>query len=126
MRALSAHMAAAGNRALPEEAAEHARHHLLDTLAAMLSGSELPPGQAALRHLRAYGGPGRATVAASGLTAAPADAALANGVMAHADETDDSHNASRSHPSARRSRRRSTRWRRSAAAGRSGPTRWSG
>jgi 2-methylcitrate dehydratase PrpD len=32
------------------------------------------------------------------LTAAPADAALANGVMAHADETDDSHNASRSHP----------------------------
>ena len=32
------------------------------------------------------------------LTAAPSDAALANGVMAHADETDDSHNASRSHP----------------------------
>jgi 2-methylcitrate dehydratase PrpD len=32
------------------------------------------------------------------LTAAPVDAALANGVMAHADETDDSHNASRSHP----------------------------
>jgi 2-methylcitrate dehydratase PrpD len=34
----------------------------------------------------------------SALTAAPLDAALANGVMAHADETDDSHNESRSHP----------------------------
>jgi 2-methylcitrate dehydratase PrpD len=34
----------------------------------------------------------------SAITAAPVDAALANGVMAHADETDDSHNASRSHP----------------------------
>jgi 2-methylcitrate dehydratase PrpD len=34
----------------------------------------------------------------SSLSAAPVDAALANGVMAHADETDDSHNASRSHP----------------------------
>ena len=35
--------------------------------------------------------------AGTGLSATAADAALANGVMAHADETDDSHNASRSH-----------------------------
>jgi 2-methylcitrate dehydratase PrpD len=31
-------------------------------------------------------------------TSPPIDAALANGMMAHADETDDSHNESRSHP----------------------------
>ena len=98
MRALSGYMAQAGTRALPDEVAEHAKHHLLDTLAAMVSGSELLPGQAALRYIRSHGGKGAATIVGSTLTAAAGDAALANGVMAHADETDDSHNASRSHP----------------------------
>jgi len=98
MNALSTYMSAAGSRALPAEVAEHAKHHLLDTLASMISGSELLPGQAALRYIRANGGKGAATIVGSALTATPVDAALANGVMAHADETDDSHNASRSHP----------------------------
>jgi 2-methylcitrate dehydratase PrpD len=98
MTALSTYMSAAATRALPAEAIEHAKHHLLDTLAAMISGSELPPGQAAQRYVRAHGGKGDATIAGTTLTASPTDAALANGVMAHADETDDSHNASRSHP----------------------------
>jgi 2-methylcitrate dehydratase PrpD len=98
MQTLSDYMAAAGSRPLPDEATEHAKHHLLDTLAAMISGSELLPGQAAQRYIRAHGGKGAATIAGTMLTAAPSDAALANGVMAHADETDDSHNASRSHP----------------------------
>ncbi len=98
MNALSAYMSAAGTGALPAEVAEHAKHHLLDSLASMISGSELPPGQAAQRYIRAHGGKGAATIAGTLLTAAPGDAALANGVMAHADETDDSHNASRSHP----------------------------
>jgi 2-methylcitrate dehydratase PrpD len=98
MSALSTYMSAAGDRALPPEAAIEAKHHLLDTLAAMISGAALPPGQAAQRYIGAYGGKGGATIAGTALTAAPVDAALANGVMAHADETDDSHNASRSHP----------------------------
>jgi 2-methylcitrate dehydratase PrpD len=98
MNELSSYMSAAGTRALPAEAAEHAKHHLLDTLASMVSGSQLLPGQAALRYLRSHGGKGTATIAGSAMTAACVDAALANGVMAHADETDDSHNASRSHP----------------------------
>jgi 2-methylcitrate dehydratase PrpD len=98
MNALSAYMSAAGTRALPAEATEHAKYHLLDTLASMISGSELPPGQAAQRYIREHGGKGATTVLGSALTAAPIDAALANGVMAHADETDDSHNESRSHP----------------------------
>ena len=98
MDALSAYMSAAANRALPAEVAEHAKHHLLDTLAAMISGSQLLPGQAALRYASTHAGKGTATVVGSALTAAAGDAALANGVMAHADETDDSHNASRSHP----------------------------
>jgi 2-methylcitrate dehydratase PrpD len=98
MSALSAYMSAAATRPLPEEVTEVAKQHLLDTLAAMISGSELPPGQAAQRYVREHGGNGAITVVGSPLTAAPIDAALANGVMAHADETDDSHNDSRSHP----------------------------
>jgi 2-methylcitrate dehydratase PrpD len=98
MTALSAYMSAAATRALPGNVAEHAKYHLLDTLAAMISGSELAPGQAAARYIGAHGGKGTATVAATRLTASAQDAALANGVMAHSDETDDSHNASRSHP----------------------------
>lgn len=98
MAALSAYMSTAGARVLPAEVAEKAKHHLLDTLAAMISGSELVPGQAALRYIRTHAGKGGATIANSALTAAPVEAALANGVMAHADETDDSHNTSRSHP----------------------------
>lgn len=98
INALSTYMSAAGTRVLPAEVAEHAKFHLLDTLASMISGSELPPGQAALRYIRSHAGKGAATIAGLPLTAAPIDAALANGVMVHADETDDSHNASRSHP----------------------------
>ena len=98
MNALSEYMSAAGTRPISADVAEHAKHHLIDTLASMISGSELPPGQAAQRYIRAHGGKGAATIAGTSLTAAPGDAALANGVMAHSDETDDSHNASRSHP----------------------------
>ena len=96
MSILSAYMSAAGTRALPADATEHTKHHLLDTLASMISGSELLPGQAAQRYIQMHGGKGSITIAGTSLTAAPGDAALANGVMAHADETDDSHNASRS------------------------------
>ena len=98
MSALSAYMSAAGARALPAEITEHAKYHLLDTLASMISGSELAPGQAAQRYIRERGAKGAATVAGFALTAAPIDAALANGVLAHSDETDDSHNNSHSHP----------------------------
>jgi 2-methylcitrate dehydratase PrpD len=98
MAALGEYMSAARHRSLPTEIAEHAKHHVLDTLAAMISGSGLPPGQAAQRYIRDNAVEGSVTIAASALTAPPIDAALANGVMAHADETDDSHNASRSHP----------------------------
>jgi hypothetical protein len=53
MSALSVYMGAAGTRTLPAEAAEHAKHHLLNTLASMISGAELLPGEAAQRYIRA-------------------------------------------------------------------------
>ena len=100
MAALSAYMAAAAAQTLPPDVIEHVKQHIVDTFAAMVSGSELVPGRAALRFARAQGGKGSATVVGSTLLAGPVEAALANGVLAHSDETDDSHSASQSHPGA--------------------------
>ena len=100
MEALSRYMAAAKDRALPADVAEKAKHHVLDTFAAMVSGSELPPGVAALALARAQAGRPTATVVGSSILTGPMDAALVNGVLAHADETDDSHGPSQSHPGA--------------------------
>ena len=100
MAKLSSYMSEARSRALPDAAVEKAKHHILDTFAAMVSGSDLPPGQAALRFVEAYGGEKVATVVASRIVCGPIEAALANGVLAHADETDDSHAPSQSHPGA--------------------------
>jgi 2-methylcitrate dehydratase PrpD len=98
MLTLSQYMAAASTQTLPADAAEQAKFHILDTLAAIISGSALPPGEAALRYLKLHAGSGAATVAGAKMNAGPVDAAMANGVMGHADETDDSHGRSRSHP----------------------------
>ena len=63
-------MAAVPARPLPLEAAAKAKQHMLDTFAAMISGSELPPGRAALAFARAQaGGRPAATVAGSTLLA---------------------------------------------------------
>jgi 2-methylcitrate dehydratase PrpD len=90
MTTLSTYMSEAWNRPLPDEVIEKAKHHILDTFAAMISGSELPPGRAAIRFARAYGGEKVAMVVGSNILCGPIEAALANGVLAHADETDDS------------------------------------
>ena len=98
MDKLSRYMSEACERALPDDVLEKAKHHIVDTLAAMISGSEIRPGHAAIEFVRAYGGKEVATVVASNIVCGPIEAALANGVLAHADETDDSHGPSRSHP----------------------------
>jgi 2-methylcitrate dehydratase PrpD len=98
MQRLSTYMASAGTRALPDEVIEKTKQHILDTFAAMISGSGLPPGRAAIEFARGYGGKEIATVVASNIVCGPIEAAFANGVLAHSDETDDSHGPSRSHP----------------------------
>ena len=100
MATLSGYMAGAKDRGLPPEVVEKAKHHILDTFAAMVSGSELPPGRAALTLARAQAGRPVATVLGSSVVTGPMDAALVNGVLAHSDETDDSHGPSQSHPGA--------------------------
>jgi len=98
MERLSRYMSEARSRALPDEVVEKTKQHVLDTLAAMISGSRLPPGRKALEFARSYGGREVATVVASNFLCGPIEAALTNGVLAHADETDDSHSPSQSHP----------------------------
>ena len=98
MDKLSAYMSEASERPLPDEVTEKTTQHILDTLAAMISGSELTPGRAALQFAEGYGGKEVATVVASKLVCGPIEAALTNGMLAHADETDDSHSPSQSHP----------------------------
>ncbi|RYC30094.1 MmgE/PrpD family protein [Lichenibacterium minor] len=98
MATLSGYMAAAGGRALPDEVVEKAKHHILDTFAAMISGSGLPPARAALKFAQGYATDPTATIAASRLTTNPLEAALVNGMLAHSDETDDSNEFSQSHP----------------------------
>jgi 2-methylcitrate dehydratase PrpD len=98
MTRLSAYMSEAGHRALPEQAVLDTKYHILDTLAAMISGSELPPGEAALRFAGSYGGGGNTTVVASKLLLGPIEAAIVNGALAQADETDDNYSAGGAHP----------------------------
>jgi 2-methylcitrate dehydratase PrpD len=98
MATLSAYMSEASSRALPLEVIEKAKHHILDTLAAIVSGAQLPPGEFAIRYARARSGDKIATVAASDVVCGPIEAAFANAMLAHSDETDDSHAPSQSHP----------------------------
>jgi 2-methylcitrate dehydratase PrpD len=98
MRALSAYLAEALRRELPAGVAEKGKHHLLDTLAAMVSGSGLPPGRMAIAYVEAQGGVPEALVVGSRVVTTAVNAALAGGMLAHADETDDSHAPSFSHP----------------------------
>src|SRR5262244_349103 len=97
-RQLSEYIAGALVRALPDAVVEKARHHILDTLAAMVSGTELKPGRLAVGYATAQAGAPEVSVVGTRLRTSAVNAALANGMLAHADETDDSHAPSRTHP----------------------------
>ncbi|HWO35452.1 MAG TPA: MmgE/PrpD family protein, partial [Candidatus Acidoferrum sp.] len=86
MDKLSAYMTEARNRELPEKALRETEHHILDTVAAMVSGSDLLPGREAIKFAQNYGGEKIATVVASKVLCGPIEAALANGQLAHSDE----------------------------------------
>src|SRR5262249_5410255 len=98
MRKLSAYMSEAGGRALPDEVVRQTKYHILDTLAAMVSGSELAPGRQAMQSPRAFRGQPTATIVASNILAGPLEAAIVNGALAQADETDDNYSAGGAHP----------------------------
>src|ERR1700733_1102744 len=100
MAKLSSYMSEAGSQPLPEEALEKTKQHILDTFAAMVSGAELAPGRFAIDFARAHSAEKTATVAASDVVCGAIEAAFSNAMLAHSDETDDSHAPSESHPGA--------------------------
>ena len=97
---VSDYIAAAGVKAIPEAATEAAKHHLLDTIAAMISGTHLLAGERAIAYINTQGGTPQACVPGTKIITTVVNSALTGGMLAHADETDDSHAASLTHPGA--------------------------
>jgi 2-methylcitrate dehydratase PrpD len=95
---LAGYIAGTLGRALPPAVVAKTRLHVLDTLAAMLSGSRLKPGELAAAYVDRLGGRPEATVIGTRIVTSAVNAALANAMMGHADETDDSHLAGLFHP----------------------------
>lgn len=98
MEQLSAYIAGALTRKPPEEVVERAKLHLVDTFAAMISGSRLRPGKKAIGYVKSLGGAREAGVVGTRIVTSATNAALANGMFGHADETDDTHPPSLTHP----------------------------
>lgn len=98
MSRLSNYMSVAKDRPLPDAVIEQAKLHILDTLGAMISGAGLPPAKVALAFAKAHPGGQEATIVGSRMLCSPIEAAMVNGMLAHSDETDDSHAPSHSHP----------------------------
>jgi 2-methylcitrate dehydratase PrpD len=81
---------------LPAQVIQKGKSHLLDSLAAVVSGSTLKPGKLGLQHAREQGGRAECGVLGTNFRTTPIMAAFANGMSGHADETDDSN--SQLHP----------------------------
>ena len=97
MARVSTYIADAARQPLPPNVVEKAKAHILDTVAAMVSGSALKAGISGITYARQKGGAPEALVITTDFMTHASNAAFANGMLAHADETDDSHMASRSH-----------------------------
>jgi 2-methylcitrate dehydratase PrpD len=96
--ALSEYICAAASRELAPGVVRKTRHHILDTFAAIVSGSRLRAGELAGGYVKRLGGAPEASVIGTPLLVPAEHAALANGMAGHADETDDSHLGGRFHP----------------------------
>ena len=95
---LARYMVAARDQSLSADVTREAKHRILDTLAAIVSGSHLSPGEAAIRYVRSQGGTPEASVLTTNIRTSAVNAALANGMFAHADETDDFEPVTKAHP----------------------------
>jgi 2-methylcitrate dehydratase PrpD len=97
-KTLAAYIAAALEHPLPDEARQAGIAHLLDTIASMTAGSRMLAGRRVAAFVLTLGGVPEASVVGSAFQTSAMGAAMANGMMAHADETDDSHAPSLTHP----------------------------
>lgn len=97
-RRIADYAVASAHAPLPAHVEEKAKHHILDTFAAMVSGAALEPGVVARDYVADLGGREEASVVGASLRTNATNAALANAMAAHADETDDAHPRSITHP----------------------------
>lgn len=95
---LARYMVAARDQELPEQVLRECKHRILDTLGAMVSGARMKPGEMALKYVRTLGGEAQASVVGSDFRTTAINAALANAMYAHADETDDFEPVTKAHP----------------------------
>ena len=91
-------MVEARDRDLPPDIARETRHRILDTLGAIVSGAQMKAGEAAIRYVQAQGGTPEASVLTTSIKTSAVNAALANGMFGHADETDDFEPVTKAHP----------------------------
>ncbi len=98
MDQLSRHMAEARSRELPAEVVREGEHRILDSFTAVVSGARLKPGQMAIKYIRTLGGTAEAQVVGSDIVTSAGNAALANGMLGHANESDDTHMPTKCHP----------------------------
>jgi 2-methylcitrate dehydratase PrpD len=95
---LAQYLAGAADAPLPPEVEAKTALHLLDTLAAGISGARLTAGLRGREYAERHPASGAVPLWGTAVVTDPATAALANGMASHADETDDSHAPSVSHP----------------------------
>jgi 2-methylcitrate dehydratase PrpD len=95
---LARYMVQSRDRSLPADVARATKHRILDTLGAIVSGARLKPGEMAIKYVRAQGGVAEASVLTTDIRTSAINAALANGMFGHADETDDFEPVTKAHP----------------------------
>src|ERR1700751_4625882 len=95
---LARYMVAARDQELPDAVTLACKHRILDTFGAMVSGSRMAPGMMATKYVRTLGGDPQASVVGSDFRTTVVNAALANAMCAHADETDDFEPVTKAHP----------------------------
>ena len=98
MQKLSKYISTATAKPIPKNVSERAKIHLIDTFAAMISGSRLDPGKKAIQYAKTLGGKSDCGIVGTNILTTPQNAALINGMFGHADETDDTHPPSLTHP----------------------------
>src|SRR5688572_19358117 len=95
---LARYMVESRDRRLPPQVERDGKHRILDTVAAMVSGARLLPGEMAVRYVRTQGGVPEASVLTTDIRTSAVNAALVNGMFGHADETDDFEPITKAHP----------------------------
>jgi 2-methylcitrate dehydratase PrpD len=95
---LARYMVSARDKALPDVVMIEAKNRILDTFGAMVSSSRIDPGIAAVKYVQGLGGVEEASVIGASYRTTAINAALANAMCAHADETDDFEPVTKAHP----------------------------